>query len=167
MGIELREVTCTDGADTYQMLQQLPAEENGFGNAGFGMPYEAYPQWLASNVESPAKTEVEKGWMVPQTTYWLYEDGVPVGIGRIRRFLTEKLLEEGGNLSYAVVPPARGRGLGRHLLAELLEECRRMGMDRVLLTGQKGNLPSQRVILANGGALEKESEKYWYYWIKL
>ena len=92
MGIELRKVTCADGADTYHMLQQLPAKENGFGNTVFGMPYEEYGQWLASNVESAAKTEVEKGWVVPQTTNWLYEDGTPVGIGRIRHFLTEKLL---------------------------------------------------------------------------
>ena len=167
MGIELKKVTCADGADTYHMLRQLPAKENGFGNTVFGMPYEEYGQWLASNVESAAKTEVEKGWVVPQTTNWLYEDGTPVDIGRIRHFLTEKLLLEGGNLSYAVLPSARGRGLGRHLLVELLEECRRMGMDRVLLTVQKGNLPSQKVILANDGELEKESEKYRYDWIEL
>ena len=42
-----------------------------------------------------------------------------------------------------------------------------MGMDRVLLTVQKGNLPSQKVILANDGELEKESEKYRYDWIEL
>ena len=114
-------------------------------------------------------TLVEEGWRVPQTTCWLHEDGACAGIGRIRRFLTEKLLLEGGNLSYAILPSARGRGLGRRLLSALLEECREMGMNRVLLTVQKENLPSRKVILANGGVLEKKNKKYLTvpYWIGL
>ena len=32
MGIEIRKVSLEDGENTCRMLQQLPAEENGFGN---------------------------------------------------------------------------------------------------------------------------------------
>lgn len=167
MGTELRKLSLEDGENVYWMMQQLPADENGFSNPIFERTYEEYQSWLASNVKSSQMTQVVDGWKVPQTTYWLYENNKPVGIGRIRHFLTEKLLEEGGNISYAIEPSARGRGLGKLLLSMLLIECREMGMDKALITTNKDNLASQKVIHANGGLMEKENEKYRYFWVHL
>ena len=167
MGTELRKLSLEDGENVYWMMQQLPADENGFSNPIFGRTYEEYKSWLVSNVRSSQMTQVVDGWKVPQTTYWLYENNQPVGIGRIRHFLTEKLLEEGGNISYAIEPSARGRGLGKLLLSMLLTECREMGMGKALITTNKDNLVSQKVIHANGGQMEKENEKYRYFWVHL
>ena len=167
MGTELRKLSLEDGENVYWMMQQLPADENGFSNPIFERTYEEYQSWLASNVKSSQMTQVVDGWKVPQTTYWLYENNKPVGIGRIRHFLTEKLLEEGGNISYAIEPSARGRGLGKLLLSMLLLECREMGMDKALITTNKDNLASQKVIHANGGLMEKENEKFRYFWVHL
>lgn len=167
MSTELRKLSLEDGENVYWMMQQLPADENGFSNPIFGKDYEEYKSWLASNIKSSQMTQVVDGWKVPQTTYWLYENNKPVGIGRIRHFLTEKLLEEGGNISYAIEPSARGRGLGKQLLSLLLTECREMGMGKVLITINKDNLASQKVIHANGGLMEKENKKFIYFWIHL
>lgn len=167
MGIEIRKLSLEDGQDVYWMLQQLPADENGFSNPISERTYEEYKTWLASNVKSSQMTQVIDGWKVPQTTYWLYDDGAPIGIGRIRHFLTDKLLLEGGNISYAILPAARGKGFGKLLLSELLTECRKMGLDKVLLTIEKENIVSQKVIRANGGLIDRESDKFKYFWIYL
>lgn len=167
MDITLRKLNPNDEYDIYLMLQQLPANENGFRNPVAEKTYEDYKEWLMTTWKNSQMTTIIDGWKVPQTTYWLCENGAPVGIGRIRHFLTEKLLVEGGNISYAIIPSARGRGLGKKLLSHLLNECEKMGMEKVLLTIDKENIASRKVALANGGNMEKETDESVYYWITI
>lgn len=64
-----------------------------------------------------------------------------------------------GHIGYAVVPWKRGRGYATKALARLLPEARREGLAYVELTTELGNVPSQRVILANGGVCVGRFEK--------
>ena len=167
MGIELRKAAVTDGMDIYEMLQELPADENGFINQAAGMRFHEYKEWLKGKVQNAEQTGIVDGWKVPATTFWLFEDGRPVGCGSVRHFLTDKLLEQGGNIGYSIRPSDRNRGLGKVLLSLLIDESRKMGIDRLLLTIQNGNLPSLHVALANGGKIEKTTEERSYVWITL
>lgn len=167
MSLVLKKASLDDGRDVYEMLQAIPADENGFMNSVNGKDFNEFRQWLTGQVESAQKTQIEDGWKVPQTTYWLFENGVPVGTGRIRHFLTDALRKEGGNIAYALAPSARGRGLGKALLGLLKEECRLMGMDRALITIQNTNAPSIGTALANGAVLEKKDDVRGWYWIEL
>jgi predicted acetyltransferase len=56
-----------------------------------------------------------------------------------------------GHVGYAVVPWRRGRGHATRALALLLPVARSLGLPHVDLTTDPDNVPSQRVILANGG----------------
>jgi len=58
-----------------------------------------------------------------------------------------------GHIGYAVVPWKRGRGYATRALARLLPEVRREGLAYVELTTDPDNLPSQKVITANGRVL--------------
>lgn len=165
MNFELRRLSVSDGRDVYDMLQAIPADENGFINGVNGMSFGEFRAWLAREAENANKTQIEDGWKVPQSTYWLVVDGRPVAIGKIRHFLTDKLRAEGGHIGYAVAPAERNRGLGKVLLSELLKEARRLGIDRALITVQNGNAASIRVALANGGVVEKVSDVRHYIWI--
>ena len=122
---------------------------------------------LKDKVQNAEQTGIVDGWKVPATTFWLYEDGRPVGCGSVRHFLTDKLLEQGGNIGYSIRPSDRNRGLGKVLLSLLINESGKMGIDRLLLTIQNGNLPSLHVALANGGKIEKTTEERSYVWITL
>ena len=58
-----------------------------------------------------------------------------------------------GHIGFAVVPWKRNRGLAKGALQAMLEVARMRGLDHVELTTTPNNLPSQRVIEANGGKL--------------
>jgi len=58
-----------------------------------------------------------------------------------------------GHIGYIVVPWQRGRGHATRALALLLPEARQEGLSHVELTTDPDNLPSQKVITANGGTL--------------
>ena len=64
-----------------------------------------------------------------------------------------------GHIGYSVVPWKRRRGYATRALAMLLPEVRGEDLDYVELTTDPDNLPSQKVITANGGVLVKRFRK--------
>ena len=64
-----------------------------------------------------------------------------------------------GHIGYSVVPWKQGRGYATRALREVLGEARAEGLRYVELTTDPDNIPSQRVIEANGGVLVEEFVK--------
>jgi predicted acetyltransferase len=58
-----------------------------------------------------------------------------------------------GHVGYSVVPWKQGRGYATRALALILPDARAEGLEYVEVTTTPDNVPSQRVILANGGVL--------------
>jgi predicted acetyltransferase len=83
--------------------------------------------------------------------FWLLRGDRIVASSRLRHELIPVLLLDGGNIGYEVRPSERRRGVGRELLRRMLDEARRIGLRRVLLTTETTNLGSIGVIRANGG----------------
>ena len=165
MCIEIRKLSIDDGRDIYEMLQELPADENGFLNSVQGKTFDEYKEWLKKSAKSSEQTGIVDGWKAPSTIFWLFENNRPVGFGKIRHFLTDALLENGGNVGYAIRPVERDRGLGTRFLALLIAEYKRLSAEKILLTIQNHNIQSIRVALANGGTIEKVTAEKHYIWI--
>jgi predicted acetyltransferase len=91
---------------------------------------------------------------VPYSVFWLIEDEEFIGEASIRHELNDWLLKEGGHVGYGIRPSRRRQGYGRLILALALEECRKLDIERVLVTCDDGNVASARIIEANGGQLE-------------
>lgn len=102
MKYELRKLSIDDGRDVYEMLQDIGKAENGFTNRVNVMSFEEYQRWLIRSDKSARST-----------LYWLYVDGKPVGIGKLRYFLTDRLRVEGGHIRYAIRPSARNKKFAR------------------------------------------------------
>lgn len=118
---------------------------------------EDYRDWL--DFEGRLSRKYGKNY-VPSTVRLAVrrEDNKVVGIIDFRHRLTPFLLRFGGNIGYSVLPGERGRGYAKEMLHQMLKECRTQGLEKVLVTCDKGNVPSARTILANGGVLENEVE---------
>lgn len=130
--LELKRLSVDDGLDIYTMLQEIPAEENGLINKANGLTFDEYKEWLIVKQRDSEQEGIVDGWKVPSTTFWLYADGIPVGFGSVRHFLTEALRKAGGNIGYGIAPAFRGKGYGKELLRLLLNEAKEMGIDKVL-----------------------------------
>lgn len=91
---------------------------------------------------------------VPESKLWLVEGDAFVGEVGIRHRLTEHLLVFGGHIGYGIRPSRQRQGCGKRILALALDECRRLGIARVLVTCLADNVASARIIEANGGVRE-------------
>lgn len=52
MCLEIRKLSIDDGLDLYEMLQELPAEENGFINSVKNKTFDEYKEWLKKSAKS-------------------------------------------------------------------------------------------------------------------
>ncbi len=163
--IELKKLSVNDGLDIYNLLQDIPKEENGFNNSANGLTYEEYKDWLVKRDNYSNQVGLLDGWRVPDTLFFLYVDGVPVGYGSIRHFLTDALREVGGHIGYCISPKYRSKGYGKELLKRLIVEARKLGIDDILVTANIDNYASQKVALANGGVETKRTDERTYFWI--
>ena len=157
--------------DLEAFLVELGGGENGFGGTDYAPDREPLKAYLQRLVDTANGVNLRPAW-VPGTTFWLLdESGRVAGMSRLRHHLNEQLLVHGGHIGYYVRPSARGFGYGTQVLALTLDVGRSMGIERFLLTVLDSNLPSIRVIEANGGVMEdrridpETGESFRRYWI--
>jgi predicted acetyltransferase len=106
-------------------------------------------------------------WGVPSTAFWYVSGEYYLGALVVRHQLTPELAEAGGHIGYHVVAPWRRQGHATRMLAAGLAECRRLGLDNVLVTCDADNEPSRKVILANGGEADGQKRGEDRFWIRL
>ena len=107
--------------------------------------------------------------LVPDTVLFArsHEDNRIVGMVSIRHSLNQYLRKYGGNIGYSVRPGERRKGYGKEILRLTLPYMKALGMERALITTDKGNTASRNIILGAGGKFEGESDGIQRYWIDL
>lgn len=104
---------------------------------------------------------------VPATYYLMYADGKIVGAINLRRGDNDFILNYAGHIGYGVAPWERNKGYATQALKLCLNEARKIGMKRVLLTTDLNNIASQRVIAKCGGVFECDHGDKKLFWINL
>lgn len=111
--------------------------------------------------------------LVPDSTFFCLDEerNIFVGAVNIRHYLNEGLLRNGGHIGDGIRPSERRKGFGTAMVALALDECRKLGIDRVLMVCSKSNVASAKTIVKCGGVLENEitdgGEIEQRYWIDL
>lgn len=164
MIIELRELQEEEDERLLIMVQEIGDGGNGFVNSLNSMNMEEFLSKVLRNYEIARSINLPEEY-VPQTIYWLYHNDKPVGYGKLRHRLNEKLLELGGHIGYVIRPSERGKGYGKRMLAELVRKAHEKNISRVLLTCDESNLASRRIIEWNRGDLSSIADGKCKYWI--
>ena len=115
------------------------------------------------------KEPIPQGF-VPDSTFFLLDEerNRLLGAVNIRHYLNEHLLNYGGHIGDGIRPSERRKGYATKMIALALEECKKLGINRVLLCCNSDNIGSKKSIINNGGVLEnivvedgKPLERYW------
>lgn len=95
---------------------------------------------------------------VPDTTLFCLDEerDIFVGAVNIRHYLNDALLLNGGHIGDGVRPTERRKGVATKMIGLALQECKKIGLDRVLMVCDKNNIGSSKSIQNNGGILENE-----------
>lgn len=110
------------------------------------------------------------GDLVPDSTFFCLDEerNIFVGAVNIRHYLNESLLLNGGHIGDGVRPSERRKGIATQMIHLALLECKKMGIERVLMVCDKENTGSAKSIIKNGGVLENEinvdgviEQRYW------
>jgi predicted acetyltransferase len=110
------------------------------------------------------------GGQVPDSTFFCLDEerNRMVGAVNIRHNLNDALLLSGGHIGDGVRPSERGKGIATQMIALALDECRKLGIRKVLMVCDKENIASAKSIRRNGGILENEvlvdgvtEQRYW------
>lgn len=113
-----------------------------------------FSAWLQRSIQF--REETPEG-LVNSTLFFLVDkDGVPQGALDLRHVLNDGLRRCGGHIGYGIRPSARGNGLGTLQLALGLEQARKMGILKVLVTCDEWNEKSASVIKRCGGLFENQ-----------
>lgn len=116
--------------------------------------------------------EPREGYIPDSTFFCLDVDrNRIVGAVNIRHYLNENTYLTGGHIGDGIRPSERKKGYATAMIALALEECKKLGINKVLMTCAKSNIGSSKSIMNNGGVLESEVEEdgkvEQRYWINL
>lgn len=119
-----------------------------------------YKKWLEKKENERFGKNLEEG-RVPSSVYFLKEKGKERILAHlsIRHSIDNEFLSRvGGHIGYGTRPSERGKGYATALLGLALEECKKLGIERPMITCKRNNLPSAKCIKNNGGKLRDEIE---------
>ncbi|MCT8597012.1 GNAT family N-acetyltransferase [Glaesserella parasuis] len=134
--------------------------------------FDDFSQWLDYLAQPEGYLTAWGFNKVQDSTYlaWHTQLHRVVGIINIRHNLNNDYLRQfGGHIGYSIHPDFRKQGYGSAMLKLALAKVKTLGLDKVLITCEKSNVGSEKVILNNGGKFEsivelnqvKRMKRFW------
>ena len=174
MGLKLIKLTKTYEKQLGEMIDEWKEdqEKNGTNHSPWAIFKNDYRDFNYYLEHLELKTETDG--RVPDSVFFLLDEERDrlLGAVNIRHYLSASLLQSGGHIGDGIRPSERRKGYATELVRLALDECRKLGIDRVLMTCDKDNIGSVKSIVRNGGVLENEflnedGEIEQRYWITL
>lgn len=152
----------------FEMMDEWTrAEEKIVPYSIIKVDYKDFEKYLQS-METKENKEDGK---VPDTTFFCLDTkrNIFVGAVNIRHYVNDELLMHVGHIGNGIRPSERRKGYGTKMISLALEECKKLGIRRVLMVCYKDNIASKKCIINNGGILENEiftkdgkiDQRYW------
>jgi predicted acetyltransferase len=156
VNLRLLPVTPEWKEETWAYRQAFLQTSHDIDGGGSVENCESFEDWLEKLRAYSSEETVPEG-KVPATQFLsVNEENRVVGMLDLRHRLNEFLMQRGGHIGYSVHPDFRRQGIATRQLALGLEEAKKRGLTRVLITCDQDNIGSARTIQKNGGVLENE-----------
>ena len=171
MGLKLIQLTKEYEKQLGEMIEEWKAdqEQNHTDRSPYAIfknDYHDFSNYLEQLEHKTPTTDC-----VPDSVFFLVDEEKNrlLGAVNIRHYLNDKLLQTGGHIGDGVRPSERRKGYATEMIRLALIECKKLGMDRVLIVCNKENVGSAKSIVKNGGILENEivdsegqiMQRYW------
>lgn len=142
------------------LAYQKAWENEDFVPAGAELKDNTFEEWLSETNNMKEQEYAYSKRLVPAHTFFLVEDVEKKILGAInlRHQLNQYLYQYGGHIGYGIHPLYRGKGYGKMMLELALPLFRKISDegDCILITCNKENIASAKVIMSCGGVLENE-----------
>lgn len=120
--------------------------------------WENYDSFL-ERIKRDMETGNPKYNFAKSSLYFLIDDnGKIVWIETIRPVLSEALKYDWGNIGYGIRPSERMKGYAVIWLNLILQKCKELWLEKVLLTCNKDNIGSSKAMIKNGWIRDSEYE---------
>lgn len=174
--IELIEPQLSYCEDIWNFRQEIidkdKDNEDRFAGCGCLDRCESAEEWVnICKLRKSEETCEEGGTIVPSSMYLAVRksDNRIVGIIDLRHHINHPILGTwGGHTGYSVRPSERRKGYATQMLRLNIQNARRMGIEKILVTCDDTNFASEKTIVKNGGVFEKIIEvdgcnikRYW------
>ncbi len=95
---------------------------------------------------------------IPTSSYLLFKDNKIIGHIFIHHYIDLEVLRDyEGHIGYGIRPTERNNGYGTKMLSLALEKCKDLNLEEVLISCDKDNVASAKIIEKNNGILQEES----------
>ena len=156
-----------------EILEYDAENENQFAGCMSLDKSKSAEEWIRiCELRKSEETCGEVGAKVPSHMYLAVRksDGKIVGIIDLRHHINHPILGTwGGHCGYSVRPSERGKGYAKKMLHLNIQNAKKLGIPKLLITCDVTNEASEKTILANGGVFEKtidvDGSKMKRYWI--
>ena len=171
--IFLRKPTINDEDIVMQFRQEFidNNEINKMNGSNNLNSFNNYINWFKNTQKSEI---LNSEFKVPSSQFLTIRksDNSLIGMVNIRHTLNDIIKFRGGHVGDCIRPSERNKGYGSKQIKLALSECKKLHLQKILITCSKHNIASIKTITKNGGILENEAvdkngEIFRRYWINL
>ncbi len=140
--------------------EMLAAGDVSMDGCGFLQNYTSLDEWYRFLDSIADKKSMDPSTGFVEGSQYLMVDDVHhkiLGMVNLRHELNDFLLRAGGHIGYSIRPDERRKGYGKLQLQLALKKMAELGVRNVLVTCNRDNEASARIIESCGGVLENET----------
>lgn len=143
--------------DFINEFYEYNSEINGSGALDGYLTDSTYEKWIEKVMADIDIANIEKGRVPAYTYFYVNEaDNNIVGMINIRLALNDFLRTEGGHIGYCIRPTERKKHYATDMLKEAIAFCGTIGLNNIIISCDKTNQASSKVIENCGGVLDAE-----------
>lgn len=154
--IYLEKPTLTRRKEAISFIEEyIKHNERAIGSGYLDKYYLQYVHWLTL-LDKYKNQETCPSNVSPGYTFFLIKKSTNkiIGITNIRtKCKNLNMYLHGGNIGYSIRPSERKKGYGKELLRLCLQECKKLGMENVIIVTTDNNKACQKIIEANHGKI--------------